>query len=81
MREYYSGYFLRKVTLNFNLKKILTKHQLSKYIVFLFVMLSLVMWENETVVIRVNSQIFKNLFKFKSQVDKLKISLIVILKH
>lgn len=29
-REYHSGSFLRKVTFNFNLKKVLTKHRPSQ---------------------------------------------------
>ena len=63
MREYYSGYFLRKVTLNFNLKKkILTKDQHSKYILFLLVTLSLVIQENEPVVIRCKFPVISYLF-------------------
>ena len=63
MREYYSGYFLRKVTLNFNLKKkILTKDQHSKYILFLLVTLSLVIGENEPVVIRCKFPVISYLF-------------------
>lgn len=64
LREYYSGYFLRKVTLNFNLKKKkkLTKDQHSKYILFLLVTLSLVIRENEPVVIGCKFPVISYLF-------------------
>lgn len=63
MREYYSGYFFGKVTLNFNLKKkILTKHQHSKYVLFLLATSSLVIWENEPMVIRCKFLVISYLF-------------------
>lgn len=62
-REYHSGYFLRKVTFKFNLKKkILTKHRPSKYMLFFLVTLSLIMWENEPMVIGCKFPVISYLF-------------------
>lgn len=61
-REYHSGYFLRKVTFNFNFKNVLTQHQPSKYILFFLITLSLVMWENEPMVIRCKFPVISYLF-------------------
>lgn len=76
MTEYF-GYFLRKVTLNFNFKKILTKHQPSNYILFLLITLSLAIQENETLVIRYKFPMISYLFwvwgKYSLNLKKLKI--------